>query len=109
MSRNFFPKCMVLLVVIGFAFGIEKYMDYGEDEIPEKILADDINELYNLLMQRNALHNTVFGGIPLEHLITRKSQRSPSLRLRFGRSDSHLPMRAFLGSVDAMASSRFDK
>lgn len=51
---------------------------------------ENIHELYRLLMQRNALENARLGETPLEHLMIRKSQRSPSLRLRFGRSDPHL-------------------
>lgn len=38
-------------------------------------------------MQRSALENAGLAETPLEHLMIRKSQRSPSLRLRFGRSD----------------------
>ncbi|KAH0946010.1 hypothetical protein HN011_005250 [Eciton burchellii] len=55
----------------------------------ERPSVENIRELYRLLLQRNALENAGFGGIPLEHLMIRKSQRSPSLRLRFGRSGPH--------------------
>ncbi|XP_032680374.1 short neuropeptide F-like isoform X2 [Odontomachus brunneus] len=76
---------IAFVVIVGFASGIENYMDYG-DEPAEKTAAENIHELYRLLLQRNALDNAGFAGIPLEHLMIRKSQRSPSLRLRFGRS-----------------------
>lgn len=42
-------------------------------------------------MQRKALENAGY-GIPIEHLMIRKSQRSPSLRLRFGRSGPAIPV-----------------
>ncbi|EZA53407.1 hypothetical protein X777_06488 [Ooceraea biroi] len=62
---------------------------YITEEMAEKSPAENIHELYRLLLQRNALENAL-GGIPLEHLMIRKSQRSPSLRLRFGRSGPHV-------------------
>lgn len=67
-----------------------KFANTFIDEIPEKMPIENIQELYRLLMQRNALENTRLGETPFEHLMIRKSQRSPSLRLRFGRSDPHL-------------------
>lgn len=60
------------------------------DEIADKTPAENIRELYRLLMQRATLENAGYGEVPLEHLMIRKSQRSPSLRLRFGRADPHL-------------------
>lgn len=57
------------------------------DEVAEKTPVENIHELYRILMQRSALENAGLGETPLEHLMIRKSQRSPSLRLRFGRSD----------------------
>ncbi|RLU23174.1 hypothetical protein DMN91_005452 [Ooceraea biroi] len=78
----------ILLVIAGLVSATENYMDYGE-EMAEKSPAENIHELYRLLLQRNALENAL-GGIPLEHLMIRKSQRSPSLRLRFGRSGPHV-------------------
>ncbi|XP_076171791.1 short neuropeptide F [Ptiloglossa arizonensis] len=107
MSSKFYVKSILLFVIIGSVVGIEKYIDYG-DEIPEKTLTENIHELYKLLMHRNTLDSARFGEVPLEHLMIRKSQRSPSLRLRFGRSDSHLPMRTFLESMNAITPSRFD-
>ncbi|XP_011634046.1 short neuropeptide F-like [Pogonomyrmex barbatus] len=78
---------LLFVVIVGLVDATENYMDYGE-EMAEKMPADNIHELYRLLLQRNAYDNG-FGGIPLEHLMIRKSQRSPSLRLRFGRSGPH--------------------
>ena len=56
---------------------------------------ENIHELYRLLLQHNALENIGLGEPPLEHLMIRKSQRSPSLRLRFGRSNPHLSVSCF--------------
>ncbi|XP_014469113.1 PREDICTED: short neuropeptide F-like isoform X2 [Dinoponera quadriceps] len=75
---------IAFVVIVGFASANENYMDYGDE--PAEKTAENIRELYRLLLQRNALDNI---GIPLEHLMIRKSQRSPSLRLRFGRSGPH--------------------
>lgn len=84
-------RCTPLIVfalIIALVGCTENYIDYGE-EAAEKTAAENIRELYRILQQRNILDNIGFGGIPLEHLMTRKSQRSPSLRLRFGRSEPH--------------------
>lgn len=78
-------RTSILLIVIGVAYAAENYMDYA-DESSDKSPAENIHELYRLILQRHALENGGFPGIPLEHLMIRKSQRSPSLRLRFGRS-----------------------
>ncbi|KAG7213001.1 hypothetical protein KM043_002339 [Ampulex compressa] len=75
----------LLLAIVGMSSATESYMDYGDDGA-DKSPAENIHELYRLLLQRNALENAAYSGIPLEHLMIRKSQRSPSLRLRFGRS-----------------------
>ncbi|XP_043683640.1 short neuropeptide F-like [Vespula pensylvanica] len=84
-------RTSILLVIFGIVCAMENYVDYG-DESPDKSPAENIHELYRLILQRNALENGGFNGIPLEHLMIRKSQRSPSLRLRFGRSGSpHVP------------------
>ncbi|EFN85447.1 short neuropeptide F [Harpegnathos saltator] len=77
---------LAFAVIVGLASGVENYMDYS-DEPTDKTM-DWINELYRLLMQRRAPEDNFF-GTPLEHIMTRKSQRSPSLRLRFGRSGPH--------------------
>ena len=53
-------------------------------------------ELYKLWVQRK-MENAGF-GIPIEHLMIRKSQRSPSLRLRFGRSSPAVSV-SLLGKV----------
>ena len=56
---------------------------------------ENIHELYRLLLQHNALENIGLGETPLEHLMIRKSQRSPSLRLRFGRSNPRLSVSTY--------------
>lgn len=68
---------------------IELFFRISTDDMPEKTPGENIQELYRLL-QRTALENAGFAEVPLEHLMIRKSQRSPSLRLRFGRSDPRL-------------------
>ncbi|XP_015437866.1 PREDICTED: short neuropeptide F-like [Dufourea novaeangliae] len=107
MSSKFYTKPILFLLIVGFVSGAENYMDYG-DETPEKTPAENIHELYRLLMQRAALDNARFGDVPLEHLMIRKSQRSPSLRLRFGRSDSRLPIGVLSSAMNNIASSRFN-
>ncbi|XP_076640489.1 short neuropeptide F [Colletes latitarsis] len=107
MWSKLYVKSMLLFVIIGFAVGVERYKDYG-DEIPEKIPEENIQELYKFLMHRSTFDDTVFGKVPFEHLMIRKSQRSPSLRLRFGRSNSNLPMERFFGYMNGIASSRFN-
>ncbi|EFN66516.1 Short neuropeptide F [Camponotus japonicus] len=105
MSAMYAKRCaaLVLLVVtVGLVNATENYMDYGE-EMAEKTPAENIHELYRLLLQRNTLDNAGFGGIPLEHLMIRKSQRSPSLRLRFGRSGPHVSARALPRPMGAVA------
>jgi hypothetical protein len=50
------------------------------------LVADNIRDLWEMLLQKDALEDK-FGG----HQMVRKSSRSPSLRLRFGRrSDSSM-------------------
>ncbi|KAL0125236.1 hypothetical protein PUN28_004400 [Cardiocondyla obscurior] len=92
---------ILFVVIVGCVNGTENYMDYGE-EMAEKTPAENIHELYRLLLQRNALENGL-GGIPLEHLMIRKSQRSPSLRLRFGRSGPHVSAGALPRPLGAAA------
>ncbi|KAG5320437.1 SNPF protein, partial [Pseudoatta argentina] len=89
MYAKYCAAFILVVVILGLVDATENYMDYGE-EMAEKAPAENIHELYKLLLQRNALDNVGFGGIPLEHLMIRKSQRSPSLRLRFGRSGQHI-------------------
>ncbi|XP_033231252.1 short neuropeptide F-like [Belonocnema kinseyi] len=88
-----FKRCMGYLVfsiaVIAMAAATETYPDYA-DEAVEKAPENFLPELYRLWMQRKALENAGY-GIPIEHLMIRKSQRSPSLRLRFGRSGPAIP------------------
>ncbi|XP_072761374.1 short neuropeptide F isoform X2 [Anoplolepis gracilipes] len=104
MSAMYAKRCaalVFLVVIVGLVNATENYMDYGE--MAEKTPVKNINELYELLLQRNAWDNAGFGGIPLEHLMIRKSQRSPSLRLRFGRSGPHVSARALPRPVGAAA------
>ncbi|KAI4500811.1 hypothetical protein M0802_004022 [Mischocyttarus mexicanus] len=86
MRAEFCLRTSILLIIFGIVCAVENYVDYA-DESPDKSPTENIHELYRLILQRNAMENGGgFGGIPLEHLMIRKSQRSPSLRLRFGRS-----------------------
>lgn len=95
---------ILFFVLVGCALATENYMDYGGmSEDGEKSAAENVHELYRLLLQRNALENAAFGGVPLEHLMIRKSQRSPSLRLRFGRSDPRLSMGVLARPMGAVA------
>ncbi|CAL7943947.1 unnamed protein product [Xylocopa violacea] len=107
MSAKFYARSIVLCIIIGFVVASESYIDYA-DEVPEKMPAENIHELYKLLMQRAALDNAGFGEVPFEHLMIRKSQRSPSLRLRFGRSDPNLSIGLLPRPINGMASSRFN-
>ncbi|XP_076296609.1 short neuropeptide F [Lasioglossum baleicum] len=107
MSSQLYAKSILLFAVMGFVLAAENYVDYA-DEIADKPPAENIRELYRLLMQRNAYENAGLGDIPFEHLMIRKSQRSPSLRLRFGRSDSRLPIAALSKAMNNIASSRFN-
>ena len=107
MVTKVYVKATLLFTVIGLVLGAENYIDYG-DEIADKTPAENIRELYKLLMQRATLENAGFGEVPLEHLMIRKSQRSPSLRLRFGRSDPHLTMALLSRRLNAIVPPRFE-
>ncbi|XP_071865620.1 short neuropeptide F isoform X1 [Bombus fervidus] len=106
MSIKFYAKSLLLFIIVGLVVGAENYIDYG-DEVAEKTPVENIHELYRILMQRSALENAGLGETPLEHLMIRKSQRSPSLRLRFGRSDSR-SSGGILPKPLSVISSRFD-
>ncbi|XP_076239263.1 short neuropeptide F [Calliopsis andreniformis] len=108
MSAKSYIKFILLLTVIVVVAGTENYLDYG-DEVPEKSPAQNIRELYRLLLERSALDNRGFGEVPLEHLMIRKSQRSPSLRLRFGRSDPRLSVGGLSRSMNGAPFMRFDE
>lgn len=57
----------------------------------------DVRDLYELLLQKEALENRLQQQQQLQgqHEIVRKANRSPSLRLRFGRrADPQLTVRA---------------
>ncbi|XP_066603509.1 short neuropeptide F [Prorops nasuta] len=88
MMRQRCTSVIVFFIAVALAAATENYLDYGEEtnESP----AENIRELYKLLLQRDYLDNVGFAGVPMEHLMIRKSQRSPSLRLRFGRSGQGL-------------------
>ncbi|KAK1135268.1 hypothetical protein K0M31_008039 [Melipona bicolor] len=107
MSIKFYAKSILVFIVVGFVIGAEDYIDYG-DGVLDKMPIENIHELYRLLLQHNALENIGLGETPLEHLMIRKSQRSPSLRLRFGRSNPHLPI-GIPRPTSVISSSRYDK
>lgn len=73
--------CLIAAVTIVAA--TETYPDYA-DETVERIPENSLPELYKRLLERKIWESEY--GIPMEHLMIRKSQRSPSLRLRFGRA-----------------------
>ncbi|KAK0078329.1 hypothetical protein PV325_002681 [Microctonus aethiopoides] len=84
-------------------------MDYGgglldHDENADRDL-ENLREFYRLLLRRNSFDNNVGSpmpmGSPYEHLMIRKSQRSPSLRLRFGRSGPAMPPARLLARSDS--------
>ncbi|XP_012064428.1 PREDICTED: uncharacterized protein LOC105627758 [Atta cephalotes] len=107
MYAKYYAAFILVVVIVGLVDATENYMDYGE-EMAEKAPAENIHELYKLLLQRNALDNVGFGGIPLEHLMIRKSQRSPSLRLRFGRSGQHISAGALPRPLGAATAAGYD-
>lgn len=87
-NNRFMGILTCFMAVICIAAATETYPDYADemaDRIPENILP----ELYRRLMERKVWDNEY--GIPMEHLMIRKSQRSPSLRLRFGRALPPIP------------------
>ncbi|NP_001291511.1 uncharacterized LOC105194759 isoform X1 [Solenopsis invicta] len=89
-----FVLFVVIVVIVGLVDATENYVDYGE-EMAEKAPAENIHELYRLLLQRNTLDNG-FGDIPPQQLILRKSLRSALAagHLRYGRSGSQFSARA---------------
>ncbi|XP_018401788.1 PREDICTED: short neuropeptide F-like [Cyphomyrmex costatus] len=97
---------ILVVVIVNFVDATENYVDYGE-EMAEKAPAENIHELYKLLVQRNALNNG-FSGIPLEQLMIRKSQRSPALRLRYGRSGPHISAGVLPKPLGAAAAAGYD-
>ncbi|CAH1379622.1 hypothetical protein MTP99_003438 [Tenebrio molitor] len=81
-------KCLcavtcIMIVVATVTSAAPSYADYD----------NNIRDLWEMLLQKDALEDK-FGG----HQMVRKSSRSPSLRLRFGRrSDSSMsPEAAFM-------------
>jgi len=73
----------LLIIVAEIATAAPSYADYE----------NSIRDLYDLLMQKEALEEQLGA-----HHVSRKSNRSPSLRLRFGRrSDPNmLPASAYI-------------
>ncbi|CAG5106028.1 Similar to EAG_11010: Short neuropeptide F (Camponotus floridanus) [Cotesia congregata] len=83
---------IVLFFILGAALAAESYLDYGEENADRNI--ENLREFYRYLLRRNSLEglrSSMSLDSPYEHLMIRKSQRSPSLRLRFGRSDPMMP------------------
>lgn len=74
------------MIIIFFFFG------FLEENADRNI--ENLREFYRYLLRRNSLEglrSSMSVDSPYEHLMIRKSQRSPSLRLRFGRSDPMIP------------------
>ncbi|XP_067006271.1 short neuropeptide F [Anabrus simplex] len=65
--------CLVLSLLLLVAHGAPSYSDY-----------ENVRDLYELLLQKEALEGRLTQPQGT-HEIVRKSNRSPSLRLRFGR------------------------
>lgn len=103
---------IVWLFIIGFAVARQNYLsDDGNDKYKTKIIKflfyfivffsdwKSNCEICKLFSIWNKAHNELNYEYPLplqEHLMTRKSHRSPSLRLRFGRRDSPKPKVNFI-------------
>ncbi|XP_012276459.1 short neuropeptide F [Orussus abietinus] len=84
-------RCMgaiVFVTCLSIALAAESYKDYEAEDVAER-QSENLNNLFRLYLQRNLVDNV--GGIPIQHLMIRKSQRSPSYRLRFGRSNGLMP------------------
>jgi hypothetical protein len=62
------------------------------DEAPNNDKTENLRELYRLLVQRSANELEGFPDLLAEHLQPRAVERSPSLRLRFGRSYPKYPV-----------------
>ncbi|KAL7286850.1 hypothetical protein TKK_0018988 [Trichogramma kaykai] len=102
MITNHYTWAIVLLSIAGTFAAIENYMDYGNDganglESGNNNKPVNFRELYKLLVQRNPneINWNDLMYMQQEHLQPRAGveQRSPSLRLRFGRSYSKYPVR----------------
>uniref|UniRef100_A0A0C9RLS8 sNPF protein n=1 Tax=Fopius arisanus TaxID=64838 RepID=A0A0C9RLS8_9HYME len=103
---------IALFFVFGVAVSRENYMDYTADENVDRDL-EDLREFYRFLVRHNSMDNSYPGGvnmagssldIPYEHLMIRKSQRSPSLRLRFGRSGPAIPPEGLMSRLGSSSS-----
>jgi len=77
---------LVALVVLQVATAVPVYDDYSE---AEKGVAEQPN-LYDMLIQRELLMNKINEMVG-RHSVVRKSERYPTMRLRFGkRSDQSM-------------------
>ncbi|XP_050422565.1 short neuropeptide F [Adelges cooleyi] len=85
-----------LLLISAVVSSAPTYSDY-----------ENARELYDLLMQRELLEsvaNPLLEAAAAQHRMVRKNQRSPSLRLRFGRrSDPALYQNALNGEYHSDA------
>ncbi|KAF7990818.1 hypothetical protein HCN44_000623 [Aphidius gifuensis] len=83
---------IVWLFIIGFAVARQNYL--SDDDINNIQDWKSNCEICKLFSIWNKAHNELnfeYSQPLQEHLMTRKSHRSPSLRLRFGRRDSPKP------------------
>ncbi|XP_011496323.1 PREDICTED: uncharacterized protein LOC105360971 [Ceratosolen solmsi marchali] len=81
---------MIVFFIVGATATVENYMDYGNDASGNDKTAN-LRELYRFLVQRSADEPEGFPDLASEHLQPRAVERSPSLRLRFGRSYPKYP------------------
>ncbi|XP_008205837.1 short neuropeptide F [Nasonia vitripennis] len=80
---------IVFFVIVGVVSAVENYMDYG-NESPNSEKSANLRELYRMLVQRSVDDSGSLRDLA-EHLQPRAAERSPSLRLRFGRSYPKYP------------------
>ncbi|XP_063994237.1 short neuropeptide F-like [Diachasmimorpha longicaudata] len=117
MMKYYGVTVIALFFVFGVAVSTENYMDYIADENADRDL-EGLREFYRFLLRRNSMDNSYpsgsniggssLVGLPYEHLMIRKSQRSPSLRLRFGRSGSAMPPEGMVTRLGSSSSGTED-
>ncbi|XP_058792264.1 short neuropeptide F [Phymastichus coffea] len=90
MASKSYTWVMLLFFVIGVVTAVENYMDYGNEAPNSDKAAANLRELYRMLVQRSVDDSDSLRDIA-EHLQPRAVERSPSLRLRFGRSYPKYP------------------
>ncbi|XP_046432526.1 short neuropeptide F [Neodiprion fabricii] len=83
-----YVAAMLLVVVIASDVHTAEYADY--DGMSSDSDGHDARDLYNALQQQEDPNAVKLWNIPIQHLMVRKSQRSPSFRLRFGRRSDPL-------------------